>query len=161
MFGVCSSGLASDIDSKPNGQVFGFGKKFVGLQLGYGDGIGFDFMGDGDGRLASYLAIFPHLGVGVSNLLGRDSWYQGNFDMVLEGEFIRNFKPNDGYSIGVATLARYNFRSLRVVTPYVEAGGGIGYLDFDLRDQSDGVIFYPQIGAGFRLSMSKRCQVQH
>ncbi len=152
IFCVSNIGLANDL----NGQPFGLGKKFVGLQLGYGDGVGFDFMGDGDGRLASYLAVFPHLGIGVSNLLGRDSWYKGKFDIVLEGEFIKNFKPNGGYSAGVATLARYNFRSLRSVTPYVEAGGGIGYLDFDLRDQSDGVIFYPQFGAGLRLSMSDR-----
>lgn len=156
MFGVCNIGLAGDLHGKPGGQSFGLGKKFVGLQLGYGDGVGFDFMGDGDGRLVSYLAVFPHFGIGVSNLLGRDSWYQGNFDIVIEGEFIRNFKPSGGYSAGAATLARYNFRSLRIVTPYIEAGGGIGYLDFNLRNQSDGVTFYPQVGAGFRLSMSER-----
>ncbi len=152
MLSVCNIGLANDLNDQP----FGFGEKFIGLQLGYGDGIGFDFMGDGDGRLASYLAIFPHFGIGVSNLIGRDSWYQGNFDVVLEGEFIRNFRPDGGYSAGVATLVRYNFRSLRTVTPYIEAGGGIGYLNFDLRDQSDGVIFYPQFGAGLRLPISDR-----
>jgi hypothetical protein len=151
-FCLCSVTFASNTD----GRVFGLGKKFIGLQVGYGDGIGFNFMGDGDGRLARYLAVFPHIGIGVSNLLVKNSWYQGNFEIMFEGEFIRNFRPSCGFSAGVASLMRYNFRHSHKVVPFIEAGGGIGYLDFDLRDQSDGVTFYPQIGAGVRLFLNDR-----
>ena len=154
-FLVSKNGLADE----PNNQSFGYGKKFVGLQVGYGDGVGFDFMGNGDGRLVRYLALSPQFGVGVSDLLGGNAWYKGNFDVVLQGEFIKNFRPSSGFSAGFSTLVRYNFRQSHTLVPYIEAGGGIGYLDFDLRDQSDGVIFYPQVGAGVHLFVNENTSI--
>lgn len=43
--------------------------------------------------------------------------------------------------------------------PYVEGGAGIGYLDFNLRDQSDGFIFAPQIGVGVNYFVTERAAI--
>ncbi len=72
---------------EPNNQSFGYGKRFIDLQVGYGDGW-----------LVRYLAVSPQFGVGVSDLLGENAWYKGNFDVVLQGAFIKNFRPSSGFS---------------------------------------------------------------
>ena len=81
-------------------------------------------------------------------MLAKDSWFKGNVDAVFEGEFLIGYKPNSGYSAGLGILLRYNFLSFKQWVPYVEIGGGVGVLEFDLKDQADGLIFYPQAGLG-------------
>ena len=111
-----------------NRDTFGEGKRYGAFQVGYADGFSFGFMGQGDGRTVEYLALLPSFGIGLSDALGGESWYRGNFDLVLEGEFISAFKPSDGYSAGAAFLLRYNFLAGERFIPYVEGGAGVGYL---------------------------------
>lgn len=127
---------------------FGYGKIHAGLQVGWGKAFSLGIAGDGDGRHVEYAAILPQLSIGLTNILGKDSWYQGNLDAIFEGEFLIGYQPNDGYSAGLGLLLRYNFLSFQDWAPYVEIGGGFGVLDFNLRDQADGLIFYPQAGLG-------------
>ena len=118
------------------------------MQLGYGEGFSPGFTAQGDGRKVRYLYVFPGFGVGISDVKGENKWYRGNFDLLAGGVFIRNFEPSNGFSAGVNFLVRYNFLMWQRYVPFVEAGAGIGYLDFDLEDQEDGLIFYPQAGVG-------------
>ena len=76
-------------------------------------------------------------------------------DLIVEGEFIRSFEPNDGFSAGANFMARYNLLSWSKLVPFAEAGTGIGYLDFGLFDQEDGIIFYPQVGLGFHYFLTE------
>jgi len=143
----------------PGEERFGRGKKYMGFQTGYGTGFSLGFSGNGDGHDVEYVAAFPSFGVGISDLKWGDDWYRGSFDLVAEGEFIKSFEPNDGFTAGMAFLVRYNFRSWMRFVPYALAGAGVGYLDFDLVDQEDGLIFYPQIGLGFHYFLTDRVAV--
>jgi len=127
---------------------FGDGKIYAGLQGGWGKAFSLGIAGEGDGRHVEYAAILPQLGIGLSDAVANDSWYRGNLDAVFQGEFLVGYQPNSGYSAGLSLLLRYNFLSSKQWVPYVEIGGGIGVLDFDLKDQTDGLIFYPQAGLG-------------
>ncbi len=127
---------------------FGYGEQYVFLQSGYGRGFEFSFVGSGDGSDVSYMAVFPGFGVGISDVLATESWYRGNFDLILQAEVIGNFQPVGGYSLGGAFLFRYNFLASKKFVPYVEIGLGFGYLDFNLQDQSDGFVFSPQGSLG-------------
>ncbi len=127
---------------------FGKGQVYAGLQGGWGKAFSLGIAGNGDGRNVEYAAILPQLGVGLSDVVGEDTWYRGNLDAVFQGEFLVGYEPNSGYSAGLSLLFRYNFLSSKVWVPYVEIGGGIGTLDFDLKDQADGLVFYPQAGLG-------------
>ncbi|MCH9698220.1 MAG: acyloxyacyl hydrolase [Gammaproteobacteria bacterium] len=135
-----------------NGQYsdrFGAGNLYASLQGGWGKGFSLGSLaGDGDGKNVEYVAILPQLGIGLSDVVGGTSWYRGNLDAVFEGEFLAGYEPNSGYSAGLSLLLRYNFLYSEQWVPYLELGGGIGYLDFDLRNQADGLIFYPQAGLG-------------
>jgi opacity protein-like surface antigen len=138
---------------------FGCGKKYMGFQVGYGSGFSLGFSGNGDGHEVEYVAAFPSLGVGISDLKWDNDWYRGSFDLVVEGEFIKSFEPRDGFSAGMTLLARYNFLTWMRFVPYAEAGAGVGYLDFNLMDQEDGFIFYPQVGLGFQYFLTGRMAV--
>ncbi len=127
---------------------FGYGKMYVGLQGGWGKAFSLGIAGQGDGRNVEYAAILPQVGIGLSNVVGDNTWYRGNLDAVFQGEFLIGYQPDSGYSAGLSFLLRYNFLASREWVPYVEIGGGVGTLDFDLKDQADGLIFYPQAGLG-------------
>jgi opacity protein-like surface antigen len=128
---------------------FGYGNIYMGLQGGWGKGFALgNIAGDGDGRNTEYVAILPQLGIGLSDVVGDNSWFRGNLDALFQGEFLAAYEPNTGYSAGLSLLLRYNFLYSDQWVPYLEIGGGVGALDFDLRDQADGLIFYPQAGLG-------------
>jgi hypothetical protein len=127
---------------------FGYGKIYAGLQGGWGKAFSLGIAGNGDGRKVEYVAILPQLGIGLSDIIADKSWYKGNLDAVFEGEFLISYEPNSGYTAGLGILLRYNFLSSNQWVPYAEIGGGFGVLEFDLIDQADGLIFYPQAGLG-------------
>ena len=129
-------------------EVFGYGKQYVLLQSGYGSGFAFNFVGSGDGSEVSYLATFPGFAVGISDILAEDSWYRGNFDLILQAEVIGNFQLVGGYALGGAFLFRYNFLASKKFVPYVELGLGFDYFDFNLQDQAGGFVFSPQGSLG-------------
>lgn len=132
------------------------GRKFIGLQAGWGEGFSLGFSGNGDGRRAEYIAILPQIGMDISGLVGTGRWYQGNLDAILEAEYFHQQAPgNSGFSAGGALILRYNARHWRRWSPYLEAGIGMGHLDFDLRDQDDGLVFYPQVGIGANVRLTK------
>jgi hypothetical protein len=138
---------------------FGKGKKYVSLISGYGDGFSIGFVGDQDGRQVQLLAIFPSIGFGLSDMKAVNKWYRGNFDLLVEGQFITNFEPESGASVGANFMMRYNFLARERLIPYAGLGGGIGYLDFNLESQEDGLIFYPQAGLGFHYFLTKQVAV--
>ncbi|MCK5888401.1 MAG: acyloxyacyl hydrolase [Methylococcales bacterium] len=127
---------------------FGYGKIHAGLQTGWGKAFSLGIAGNGDGRHVEYAAILPQFSVGLTDVVADSSWLKGNLDAIFEGEFLIGYEPNSGYSAGLGLLLRYNFLSFDQWAPYVELGGGFGVLEFDLRDQADGLIFYPQAGLG-------------
>jgi hypothetical protein len=133
---------------------FGKGKKHVGLSLGAGTGFSMGFQGDGDGRNVNFFDLRPRFGVGISEDKGVDKWYLGNWDILLEGEFL--FEFDHGTYQGVALLFRYNFLSGSRFFPFFDFGSGIGNLDFDLDDQADGFSFSPQFGPGFHYFVGER-----
>ncbi len=130
---------------------FGRGKRHLGFAAGYGMGFSLGFTGDGDTRDIGFLALLPRWQVGLSDHAWEESWYGGNLDLLFEPAVLVGFEPRGGVFAGGTALFRYNFLGARRLVPYVEGGGGMGYLDFDLRDQRDGFAFLLQAGAGAQL----------
>ncbi len=129
-------------------EVFGYGKQYVFVQSGYGFGFAFNFVGSGDGSEVKTFNTFSGYGVGISDIYADDSFFRGNFDLIWQGEFTQNFQPAGGYSVGSGLLLRYNFLANKKFVPYIEFGLGFGYLDYNLKDQSDGFVFSPQGSLG-------------
>ena len=133
-------------------QSFGWGKQELSLTLGYAQTIPVGEVIENVG----YLYAAPRWGIGVTNPLGGNSWYRGNFELVAEGAYLREFTPEQGNAGGGALLVRYNFLRGEKFVPFIETGAGILSLSFHLRKQKDGKNYTGQGGFGFHYFLSNQ-----
>lgn len=133
-------------------QSFGFGKQAIGLSLGYSPATPLG----GAVRNVQYMYAAPKWGIGISNPLGGNSWYRGNFEFLAEGALLKEIQPKSGIGGGLTALFRYNFLYGRDFIPFIEAGGGVVALDFDLKHQKDGLNYSGHWGLGFHYFFSER-----
>jgi len=96
-----------------------------------------------------YFQASPRWGIGLAIPLGGDSWYRGNFELLVEGLYLHEFRPEKGDDGGSILAIRYNFLSSEKFVPFFETGGGILALKFNVKRQRDGFneLGYGGIGA--------------
>ena len=140
---------------------YGFAKRRVGLLSGYGWGfgaLGSEGLSQADVRVVPIIATWS-LG---SEPLAMERGWGGNFEIQVEGQLWLNQQPRDGLGGGAAATLRYDFLRARPVFPFVEAGLGLGGIDFDT-DQPDGFIFIVQAGGGahWRVTRSLAVTLQY
>jgi opacity protein-like surface antigen len=88
--------------------------------------------------------------VGLGEPVGGGSWLRGAFEATVEGTVVFNTEPDFGAG-GAAVLGfRYHFLASGRLVPYLEAGFGVGGIDWNLEWQDDGFIFFLQAGVGAR-----------
>ena len=133
--------------------LFQFGRQRLGFVAGYGFGLP---LGRGDLDDLQFVRLAPQWGIGISDPLGGNSWYRGNFELVVEPFFLGVFEPKNGLAGGLDLLVRYNFLRQGRLIPFIEAGGGVSAIDFDLRRQSDGFNFTVQAGIGAHYFLTDR-----
>jgi hypothetical protein len=136
--------------------IFRYGQQSIGIAGGHGLALPIGGTGGGDLRDVQFLYLAPRWGIGLSDPKGENSWYRGNFELVVEGTFLYGFEPKNGIAGGITPLFRYNFLAGDHLIPFVQVGAGILALDFDLRRQADGINFTPQAGLGFHYFLSER-----
>ena len=136
--------------------LFRYGRQSIGISGGHGLALPIGGTGAGDVRDIQFLYLAPRWGIGLSDPIGGNRWYRGNFELILEGTFLYSFEPKNGIAGGLTPLIRYNFLAGDRLVPFVLFGAGILALDFDLRRQADGFNFTPQAGLGFHYFLSER-----
>jgi hypothetical protein len=141
---------ASTADAQPSAN-FGYGKQELALSGGYGFGVGIQGSNNGNLKDIRYGALVPRWGIGLSDPLGEGSWYEGNFDLLIEGAFLFQYQPTHGFAGGGTLMFRYNFLQCGPVVPFIEAGAGLMGTDLNLKEQSDGFNFSLQPGLGFHV----------
>ena len=139
-------------------RLFAFGKQNLGMAVGYGHA--FD-AGGGSTEVDEVQQIYvaPRWGIGISDPKGGDSWYRGNFEVVLEGAFMYNFEPKSGFGAGASALIRYNFLPESLFIPFVNLGGSLLYIDMDLEGRPDGFNFGLIGGLGAHYFIAERTAV--
>ena len=135
--------------------LFGYGKKEFSIIAGYGSIIQIGGRTD-DMNDLEYMYVAPRLGIGISDHLGEDTWYCGAFELIAEAPLLFSFEPRTGKAAGGSLLLRYNFLPGGKFIPFVETGGGITILDFDVEGQSDGFNFSLQGGLGLHYFLEER-----
>jgi lipid A 3-O-deacylase len=133
--------------------AFGFGKQSLGLSAGYGFALPVGGSKSPELEDIEFLYVTPRWGVGISDPLG-ESWYRGNFELLLEGTFLYMLEPKSGIAGGLAPVVRYNFWTGTRIIPFLQAGAGVIALDADLRRQADGLNFILQSGLGLHIFLS-------
>jgi lipid A 3-O-deacylase len=137
-------------------KLFGFGRQSVGALDGHGLSLPFGGAKDSELEDVQFIYFAPRFSIGISDPVGGNNWFRGNFELVLEGAFHYIFKPKTGFAGGFTPLIRYNFLTGQRWIPFVQLGAGILALDADLESQSDGLSFTPQGGVGVHYFISDR-----
>jgi len=135
---------------------FGHGKQEIAIAGGYGFGVGIGGSNSGNQKETRYAALVPRWGIGLTDPLGEGTWYKGNLDLLVEGAFLFQYHPVNGFAGGGTLIFRYNFLQYERLIPFIEAGGGIVGTDLDLKGQSDGFNFSLQGGLGLHFFLSPR-----
>ena len=142
---------------------FGWAKQEIALSLGYGVTLPVG----GQIENLGYFQASPRWGIGISNPLGGDSWYRGNFELLVEGLYLHEFRPEKGDAGGGSLGVRYNFLSSEKFVPFFETGVGILGLNFNVKRQRDGfsASAYGGIGAHYflthKMALTAHWRFQH
>jgi opacity protein-like surface antigen len=128
---------------------FGRGKQSISITSGYGMGLQLrDSTVGKDVTKVRFVPLSLVWGMGLWEPLAGDSWLRGSLDATVEGTVVMNTEPDFGVGGGAVLGFRYDFLALGRLVPYVEAGAGVGGVDWNLEWQADGFIFFLQAGAG-------------
>lgn len=127
--------------------LFARGSQHVGVLVGYGASFQ-RYGGARDIDHVRYATAAIDWGIGLTDPIFKDSLFEGNLELLVEGLAMFETQPNTGIGGGVVSLLRWNFLAGERVVPFVTAGGGFMGLDFDLASQRDGFVFSLQGGVG-------------
>jgi hypothetical protein len=83
-----------------------------------------------------------------TDLVGRDHWYRGNWELLAQLFGGQQFYPDTDYVIGGGPLFRYNFATGHRWTPFIDLGGGVAATSIRDEDLSTTFEFNLQGGAG-------------
>lgn len=144
-----ASAEESDADDARHCAAIHFGEGCWSLGLNGGYAIPFKF-DDADTQVeeSAFAALIPRGAVGLTDPFFGDAWYRGNIELGFEGHFLFQTTPHSGTAWGASLLLRYNFLAKERIVPFVEIGGSVIDLDFDLDSRADGFNFALQGGIG-------------
>ena len=136
---------------------FGEGCWSAGFHAGYAIPFHFD---DANIQVedSTFAALFPRVAVGLTDLQG-DGSLRGNIELGLEGHFLIQTQPHSGSAWGASLLLRYNFLAHDRFVPFLEIGGGLIDLDFDLDSRADGINFALQGSVGVHWLVWERAAI--
>jgi hypothetical protein len=90
-----------------------------------------------------------HWGRVISKRMG-SSWYEGCWEVLVEGNFNYLYHKRNQYGIGVTGLVRYNFARKSAWVPYVQGGMGVWHSNIDLPKFPNDFNLSPQAGIGLQ-----------
>jgi opacity protein-like surface antigen len=91
----------------------------------------------------------------MSDEVGKDSWYQGRHEILLELPYHLAVNYGGRSMVGGYMLGHWRFTSLDKVVPYVLAGGGPLFVDLGLPTMGTKLCFSYQGGAGLQYLIDK------
>lgn len=124
------------------------GFKHVTQEAGLTLGPGFGLKVLGSSQAHDWVIATAQYGLIFSDILGRDSWYRGNIEVLLEVFGAYQYHPSHAYAVGVAPLLRYNFCVGHRLVPFFDFGAGGTATDIRDGDLSTTYEFNLQTGVG-------------
>ncbi len=145
------AGAAKGVDES-EAPRFGYG-----LAGGYGYGVvPRDNQRGKDVGEVRYVAIEPHIRLGLARYGDRGDWYRGHLEGLLGGTLLIESEPRSGHAGAGIVGLRYSIRLRNDLDLYGEGGIGVGSLHFELRDQDDGFNFFIHTALGLRYPLNDR-----
>jgi hypothetical protein len=133
------------------GDGFRKGVAEAGFEVGFG--LGHKAFGSNEAH--DFALTKLHLGWMVSDVVGEDRWYRGNWEILGELLVGGQFNPKGAYLVGLTPVLRYNFATGTRWVPFVDAGGGVTATDIGHPDLSTTFQFNSQVGFGVRRLLTR------
>jgi opacity protein-like surface antigen len=125
-------------------------------EFGFLAGFGSSFVGFGTTQhQVQTLDAILRAGFFMSDEVGKDSWYQGRHEILLELPYHLAVNYGGRSMVGGYMLGHWRFTSLDKVVPYVLAGGGPLFVDLGLPTMGTKLCFSYQGGAGLQYLIDK------
>ena len=99
--------------------------------------------------------VIPRAGFFLSDEIGKESWYQGRHEVVLELPYHMAVDRGGRSMVGGYALGHWRFTSMDKVVPYIFAGGGPLYVDLGLPTMGTKLNFSYQGGTGVQYAIDK------
>ncbi|MHB8056586.1 MAG: acyloxyacyl hydrolase [Desulfuromonadaceae bacterium] len=125
--------------------------EFGGL-TGYG--ITHKYLGATRTQVQTWDAI-ARFGWFLSDEAGKDSWYQGRHELLLELPYHMTVDHGGRSMVGGYALGSWKFTGLERTAPYIFAGGGPLFVDLGLPTMGSRLCFSYQAGAGLQSFLKK------
>jgi lipid A 3-O-deacylase len=116
----------------------------VGASAAYG--LGLHAFGSNEAHDLALGAI--HAGRMLSDVVAKDSWFRGNWEVLGEGVGGIQTHPNSASLGAVDGFLRYNFITGTPWVPFIEGGGGVIYTDIGKPDLGTPFEFNEKVGVG-------------
>jgi lipid A 3-O-deacylase len=117
-------------------------------EAGFGLGAGFGMTIIGSKEAHDLALATLRYGWVFSDVVGRDHWYRGNWELLGEAFGGAQFHPRRAYLAGALPLLRYDFATGTRWVPFANAGAGVAATDIRGRDLSTTFEFTLQAGGG-------------
>jgi hypothetical protein len=103
--------------------------------------------------------VIPRFGWFLSDEVGKDSWYQGRHELLLELPYHMAVDHGGRSMVGGYALGSWKFTGLMRTAPYVFAGGGPLYVDLGLPTMGTRLCFSYQGGTGLQYFLKNNMAV--
>jgi len=116
----------------------------------FGLGLGVGFAADVFGSKGAHDLVLTRFYYGwmLGDVVGKDRWYRGNWEVVQEIFGGVQYHPRNRYVIGETTFLRFNFATGTRWVPFLDAGVGILATDIGAPSLGSVFEFNEQFGAG-------------
>lgn len=122
-----------------------------------GVGLGHSILGSSSGH--DFALSKFHMGRPLTEVVGTNHWYRGAVEFLGEVTVGAQFNPRTAYLVAFTPVVRYELATGTRLTPFVDAGAGIGATDIGSPDLSSTFQFNLQAGWGLRWRWSRRTAV--
>jgi lipid A 3-O-deacylase len=133
------------------GEGFARGTRYAGFSLAIG--IGTDNYGSNQAHDLALGRI--HCSWIIGDVIGKDRWFQGNFELVAEAFGGFQYNPDDRHLYGLTLLPRYSFATGTRWIPFVQAGLGVTGTNIRGPDLSTYFQFNDQFGVGTHYALRR------
>jgi len=143
----------------------GFTKGTFDLDLSAGAGIGVKIFGSS--RAHDWVMGSAEFGWILSQTVGQDHWYRGNWEVLGELFGGAQYRPSDAYFVGGGPHLRYDFALGHRVVPFAEIGAGLTSTTIRDGDLSTPFEFNLSAGIGLHafvkdnLAITFQCRLIH
>lgn len=99
--------------------------------------------------------VMLRAGFFLSDEIGKNSWYQGRHEIVLELPYHMAVDHGGRSMVGGYALGHWRFTAMDTIVPYIFAGGGPLFVDLGLPTMGSRLCFSYQGGTGVQYVISK------